>query len=913
MKEQFHQGHRLEVSDLRRLNFIRNDEIGRATASKLIRDPKQTGVSGYLGKRNVEDGVLNQISRQTANNIEDSSYIFQSLPDTKIAMEIWTSCLLSPKDGMTESLVWSINNSNTEYSAELLGELLNVVRDYFEEEYNLVEIVKPAIEDALFKTGSYPLVVIPESTIDDIVNGKSAVSNENLVNAFYTKKDGEYQVEGIGILGDVTKGKTAKVGLENFIQNSTASSHGLPKSIHKNLTVTDNPDILKFHIAVQQQKALQQQNAIRSRYSIERHAEVNLNDDTEVSKGSHVAKRDLSKATPEEKKNRFDTKALTSIVQTLYKDRAYSNQPISILKSSRDASRVGVGHPLVLHIPSSAIIPIHVPGNPRDIVGAFIILDEYGNPLDTSDTSDLFDDSKASNQEKVKGATAIIKSMNFYKEGCTNGINAKNDREVLNELARTYGSLVEEDLLTRLANGLNGENVKLSRVEEVWRIMLARALSAQRTQILYCPEELLTYFAFDYNKYGIGKSLLEDGRILAALRSTLMYADIHSSIQNAIGRRKMTITPNELDPNPMKTMETVRSEFIRANSWNMPLMSQGPVDAINILRESNIDTVIQGDHPAIPTTEIEVEEVSLNRPQIDDALNEKIRNMHVSSLELPATIVDETQSSQFATQSLTAHALFNKRVLTKQRIISNDLLYDHVRKYTLNSGTLIKRLSFKIKEFKNLLTDKQKALGNTLPIIEEFLGRLSVELPAPDNMRIEDQNNDISRQKGLIDTIIDATIPDDVLAMALPEDINDKATLIKEMIKSVLISQYIDANGYLPELSKIIDIDNTDDTIVAALKSFVDPISKLAVDSILTFDRIRKENDDSSLKGALPEDSDSFSGDSSGDSGSGDEFGGGDEFSMGDDLSMGSELNDPMSEETGEEETNTNQDDLIPE
>ena len=77
-------------------------------------------------------------------------------------MEIWVSCLLSPKDSVTESLAWSINNKNSEYSAELFNEMLTELKDYFETDYELFDILKPAIEDALFKTGSYPLVILPE-------------------------------------------------------------------------------------------------------------------------------------------------------------------------------------------------------------------------------------------------------------------------------------------------------------------------------------------------------------------------------------------------------------------------------------------------------------------------------------------------------------------------------------------------------------------------------------------------------------------------------------------------------------------------------------------------------------------------------------------------------------------------------
>lgn len=912
MKQQQYHGHRLDVSDFRKLNFIRNNEISRSVASKLIRDPKQSGVSGYLGKRNINDSVMNQISRSTANNIEDSSHIFQTLPDTKVAMEIWVSSLLSPKDGMTESLIWSISNRNTEYSAELFGELLNVVRDYFEQEYNLIDIVKPAIENSLFKTGSYPLVVIPESSIDDIVNGKTMVSNESLVDTFYTKDKEGYKVPQIGLLGDGYRKRNVNVGLEGLINNATAGQsrqQRLSKQIHPGLTVTDNPDILKFKIALEQNTRKQRSQSIRSRYGLEEYANVDLSKNDE--KG-HSILRENQQPSDQESKQRFDTRVKNQITQALYKDRAYTHQPISVLTSSKDSSRMGVGHPLVLQVPSASVIPVHVPGNPRDIIGAFIILDEYGNPLDPSTTTDLYTESKNQSRERVSQATNILKQMNFYKEGCCNGISTGNDRETLNELAKVYGSLIEEDLLNRLAQGVNGDNVKLTRVEEIWRIMLARALSAQRTQLLYCPEELLTYFAFDYNKYGIGKSLLEDGRTLATLRATLMYADLYSGIQNSIGRKRVNITFDEMDPNPMKTREVILSEYTRANAWNMPLMSEGPVDAINVLREANVDVVIQGNHPAVPNTEVEVEDVQLQRPNVDDQLSEKIKNMHIASLELPASIVDETQQTQFATTALTAHSLFNKRVAAKQRIINDDLLHDHVCKYVMNSGTLIRRLSLKIKEHKELLTDKQRGVSNTLEIIEDFLTVLSVELPSPDAMRVEDQSNDISRQKGFIDTVVDALYPDEVLSMILPEEINDKSSLVRELLKSNLIAQYVDGNGYLPELGRLIDLDNSNDTISASIKSYLAPLSHLAVESILEFDRIRKENEDNALKGALPEESDSFGGgDSSADDSGSDEFGGGDDdFAMGDDELGGSEEDDIM-DGASDDISDEPQDDLI--
>ena len=48
----------LDVSDFRHLRVITHNEVGRALASKLVKDPDKTGASGYLGKRGLEDGVF---------------------------------------------------------------------------------------------------------------------------------------------------------------------------------------------------------------------------------------------------------------------------------------------------------------------------------------------------------------------------------------------------------------------------------------------------------------------------------------------------------------------------------------------------------------------------------------------------------------------------------------------------------------------------------------------------------------------------------------------------------------------------------------------------------------------------------------------------------------------------------------
>jgi len=88
----------IQFSDLKRLKFFKQDEIARAVASKLIHDSRNRQLNGQDGKRRPDDGSLKAITDKTASNIEDASAIFQVLPDIKIAMDIWVSSILSPKD-----------------------------------------------------------------------------------------------------------------------------------------------------------------------------------------------------------------------------------------------------------------------------------------------------------------------------------------------------------------------------------------------------------------------------------------------------------------------------------------------------------------------------------------------------------------------------------------------------------------------------------------------------------------------------------------------------------------------------------------------------------------------------------------------------------------------------------------------
>lgn len=895
----------IDFSKYKRLKFIKQNEIARAVSSKLIYDSRNRQLNGYDAKRRPDDGSLKAITDRTASNIEDASAIFQVLPDIKIAMDIWTSSILSPKDFISENLIWSTGN-NHDYNAQLFREMVDCLRQYFTDDYDLIGHLRPAIEDALFKTGSYPLVIVPESSVDDIINGKTIVSNESSLEKYFTKnKKNEYSFESLGFLGNPTKSKnteaTKEFGLESYITNSTnrgvLSIESVP--IHHGVSITDNPDALKMSLLVKKMRKDAGRRHIRHRYSMEKYGlsmedinkefkenKTHYSDDLVKEKGESDVINKLNE------KLKFDTKFQQSVVQDLYQTRAYSEQGIVTLKTGRDATRLPIGHPLVMKIPSSAIVPVHVPGDPTDIVGAFIMLDEFGNPLDSSKNVDLFSENRnkqgASSDTQVSQARAVIKQMNFYTEGCFGNNDTQSN---LNELAKVYSSLFEQDLISRLANGIYGKNVTISHVEEVYRIMFSRALGAMRTQILYVPIELLTYFAFDYNVYGVGKSLLQDARTLAAMRASLLYADIFGSLQNSTGRRKLLITLDEDDNDPEGTINYIRNEYNRVNSFNIPLINQNPADVINQLRESNVDVVIQGDNRAIPTTAVETEDYNLNRPIPEENTQDKLKKYFATVLGMPASFLDSTEAAQFAITELNSHILFNKQVVTYQKIFAERFVWDHVSKYTLNDGTLIKRLSFIIKDNIEYLTEEQRGKSDTIEIIEDFLNALRIELPHLDSTKLEDQKKDFDTYKDLIDTTIDEMYNDDVASTFLPESLKGESSKIRGIFKAVLLNKYASDNQFLPILNQYLDIEDRDNVLKTEIKSLFEPFARMASEAILELNRISKVANSPELNKVGEEQEDtSFS--STGSSDSTGDFGGGDDFGFND-----GSLDSPIDEE----------------
>jgi hypothetical protein len=857
-----------------RLSFIKENPQIAALVNKIVPKGNESDADRESRFKNVRpsDFTLSNASSEITQSIKDSDLIFQLLPEMGLVKQILVSSILSPKDLVNTEINYS--NPDSELPSELTTSLIEIIRNHFDNVYKIKRLLPEILEDALFDTGSYPLAILPESSIDKIINSNKRVTLESLSDEF----DRNGIINPVGLLGKSVE-KKSSVSLESFFNDSGSNTFSIEdysikyKEIDFLVDVYDNSQYLKLP-------------ELKRRVTEDRISNIIAKRNLTGSNGSKISLESVYK-----ENDNTDLK----IESSFYTRRPNAHEYITRIESPSSSERDNIGHPLTMKLPSESCIPVHVPGNNKDHLGYFVIMDEQGNPLNNATSSDYYRQlgiNLYNNNGQV--ASQLIGSTNAG----TQGINPEMVKQKFNEAVAVYTNIIEKDLLNRLKNGIYGDNVEISKTSEVYRIMLSRSLVNKRSQLLFIPKELLTYFAFDYNDDGIGKSLTEKSKVLASIRSVLLFANTMASIKNSIGRAQAKITLDPKDRNPVETVEYMLHEFARHRRSTFPFGTYNPVDLVDYLGNAGIDVAVTG-NPGYPETAFDVEYKQNNVTKPDSELEETMKKRHIQSFGLAPETVDLSMGVDFATSVVASNLLLSKRVLMYQEIFTESLK-DFISKYTINSGILISDMK------KIIIDNKEKIKGDLaeyslLTIIKIFLKTLVISLPAPDSITLDNQMAAFDKYKEALEKSLDAYFSSEFLDSSNMGDLADAIGPTKEALKAYYLRKWLAENNVLPELAEITMLKTKDDNesdkfnlldimdlhvkgIYDSLKPYMEKIkARLPGDSIDTDTNV----DDSSTNDMSDTDNDTSSSD--------DDFGGMDDFST--------DETDADSKDTNEEET----------
>ncbi|MGI9213245.1 MAG: hypothetical protein ACR2HF_12315 [Methylococcaceae bacterium] len=887
------------------LRVIGEEPEMAALISKLVRTPLQHRLSPELGPagQGMTQTRMQQIAQGVKERIGDAENMMQLFPDLELSAQILVSSILSPKDMVNYDLIFSDNDAR--FPAELSMKMLDVIKEELEAEYSFQEQLPHILRQMLFDTGSYIRAVIPESAVDDMINRGGLIGLEHLNDIYDTQQ----QPRSMGFLGPLKSKATAarRPALESFqFERIPYQTYDTQKTAHTEPQNSLMPDVSDNFLLLKMPQIAKANNAAKVKGVIEglKYRQTYLAQEAQrVTSTKHTQSPNARK----EDKPILNSRELEALV---YKGHPTKAMPFVSVPTKYQTSRRSVGRPLVMRLPSESVIPVHVPGDVRDHIGYFVLIDEDGNPVTRLQFSEHNDQLNTQLSNPTHSMTSFL-----LEKARRNLNNDVRDNLTLDQAAKIYTQLVEDDLIERLRNGLYGTNVALAKTNEVYRVMLSRTFMNQYTRLVYIPAELVTYMAHDYHNNGIGKSLLDGLNMLISLRGILMFAQVMALTKSAIALThvNMTLDPNDADP--QKTIEMAVHDIIKMRQQYFPLGVNTPIDLVDWVQRAGFEFTFEG-HPGLPQTKFDFETKNLQHTVPDTDFMEQLRKQTIMALSLSPEVVDSGFSAEFATTVVANNILLSKRVLQIQEKFTPQLT-DYAQKLLQHDETLRGKLLALIKDHKGLLgshlTDEDKAQFTeheeafTVELLGGFIENLKLELPRPDITTLENQSQAYQHYSESLDTALEAWINSEILNDTTSGDLGTHTDMLKATYKSYFLRKWMAENGYMSELTDIVMADKDGNAVIdlsSIMKEHIEGLTRSGVEYISSLrpmvDAANTDLNAMNVEEGAASPAPSDSGDSGGDDG-GDSFGG--DFDFGGDDGGGEE--DAAGEEPTEGEEDT--------
>lgn len=772
------------------LSLVANNPQVAAIFSKLVSDREaaikfdKNKASSFYG---LDQNGLSEISQSIQNREKDAENMMQLFPDLELAAQILISSILSPKDMVNTEIIYKLRDSII--PAELGMTVVEIFSRHLEGHYKFKQKLPEILREMLFESGAYVRAVIPESAIDEVINGRGVISTESLNELFTADK----KVQQLGILGPGLSAKKEeaelKTGLESFDRIERLPYQHFEAGISlksdtkgeeikfEGIEVTDNFLFLKLP------------NAIRAN----NRAKIN-----HVIGGRRAAIEAYGDKKP------VTTKEFEALI---YKGVRGSATPFVSIKTERTAKRRSVSRPLDMLIPTSAVLPVHVPGEPRNHIGYFVLLDEEGNPL-----------SRQSSTKSLNNLQSNLNSQNtnmssFLLQKARNNLEGQQNRNIsIDQAAKIYSDIVESDLIERLRNGIYGNGAEISNSQDIYRIMLARQLSNQYTRLLYLPVELTSYFAYKYYDNGTGKSLLDDLKIITSLRSMLLFAKVMAMTKNSIALTHVNMTLDPNDPDPQKSIELSIHEIMKMRQQYFPLGINSLSDLTDWIQRAGYEFTFEG-HPGIPQTKFEFETKNIQHTVPDSDVEDLLRKQTFMALGLSPETVDNGFSAEFATTVVANNILLSKRVLQIQEHLTPQLT-NYGQTLSKNDIEIRKELFEALKaskgQLESFLSDEEKAFmvenedGFLREFVDVVIEHLELDLPKPDITTLENQSQAFEHYSESLEKALDAWINSEFITETLAGDINSNIDTIKAAYKAYFLRLWMAQNGFMTELADIV-------------------------------------------------------------------------------------------------------------
>lgn len=642
-----------------------NHPLTLAKISKLrssTQDIKKRG----MGDLELSNALL-QTKAMSKDKIEGNDDILVLFPDTALAIEMIVSSMLSPNDFVTKNLLYHCPE-NLDIPPSMQQELTKIIKDHMNQEYKFESKFSDIIKEALFTKGSYIEIIIPEASLDDYINKPNFESYTTKYGQKYlgTLNSGDIQyikstLSGIKLNDENIKSKFNLKYNNNSNVNASFSLEGYNESNFKLISTEDNN---KYTKQIKLPNISDRESSIKSSSAILKN----------IASSIYKEKYDRN--------NQLDIN-LDQIFKKGMKPKK-NNNGIEIINSASNASRRSVGKPLVMKIPSECVIPVHAINDPKVKIGYFIAVDQDGTPLNAANEI----------QEMLRSNTnpygnTYGNGREFVDKGRDNLYSINDQDPMFEENERIYTQIVEEMIKRKIKNGSFGELATVESNVDIYRMMFYRTLRDRETQLIYLPDELVTYWAFNFRPNGTGESLLERVAPLFSIRGILLMVTILSYIKNSTTTTKVTVTLDENEAMPEARAEEIMNFLMQNRDRQFPLGMMRIYELQDWAIRSGYKFDIQS--PTLPEIKIDADQENPNFKVPDTELDEMFFEKILNTFGIVPEMVKQGLDPDFATTTTLRNVLNNNRIKEKQKVF-NDLASTAIKKFIKSDPTLRDKL-----------------------------------------------------------------------------------------------------------------------------------------------------------------------------------------------------------------------------
>ena len=773
-------------------SLVKNNPIEAAAISKLVspRVPQRESINtAYQTQQNQLYGISNEIQTR----ITDNQNITQIFPDIELAIQILVSCILSPKDMVQTQVIYRFEESilPSHVGSAVLQEIQNQLENY----HKVTEELPTILRDMLFDTGSHPKLVLPESAVDEMINQPSMITMESL-NAIWDKET--KGLKPLGILGTPDLPNHPKTVMEQFTHNHynpkgraypMETVDGTVISLEGVVEVSDNFSLFKVPTLLEAAREQRIKEMVRP----------------SLSRGLALSQ--------EAANNKLSDNQFRS---ALFKG-AQAKTENFIRIPERDAlKRKSIGRPLVQKIPSEAVIPVYPPGDETKPLGYFILVDDEGHPLTVKSQRQIYNQANQviSSTNNNQSGQSTMTSLLIQK--ARNNLAGNQKVTQLEQLSQIYSQIVEQDLLKRLRNGINGTDATISKNEDVYRMMLARSLCSMMTRLIYVPKELMTYFAFKYHDNGVGKSLMDDVKMLCSMRAILLFSKVQAEAKSSIAITEVNMSLDPRSPDPMKDIEMATDLISKTRQQYFPLGANSAPELLDWIHRAGFELHFEG-HPALPQTKFQFNTKNFDRQDPNADLDEGLRKQTYMAFGLSPELLDTGFDAEFAATVTANNILLSKRTIQYQDAFSKQLT-QYAKNIALSDMVILVAISDIITANEDAIAaslseeDKARYTVNPLAWKETFVNQvvnsIVLEFPKPELTAINTQLEAFKKYDEAMEETLKYWVSNEILTTSMAGDISNYADDIVKILKAHFMRQWMAKEGFMTELADVVATDD---------------------------------------------------------------------------------------------------------